>query len=91
MVQPVLLTGSTKALPCYHVYVIMRVKDIQLSVVRVGHFFALADFCLSLYGQHVLNRDVIMTQINIGDFHNCYINIQTNKGISVTVQINSGM
>ena len=33
---------------CYHICVIIRVKDPWLSVVRVGHRFLLADFCLSL-------------------------------------------
>ena len=42
------------------IYVIMHVKDPQLSVIRVGHHVPLAGFCLSLYGLHVLNRDVYM-------------------------------
>ena len=44
----------------YHVYMIMHVKDIKLSVVRVVHRVPLAGFCvfLSLYSLHVLNRDV---------------------------------
>ena len=44
---------------CYHVYVIMHVKDPQLSVVRVGHRVPLVGFCLSLYVLHVLSRDII--------------------------------
>ena len=47
---------------CYHVCVIMHVKDPCLSVVRVGHCVPLAGFCLSLYSLHVLNMDVNMTQ-----------------------------
>ena len=42
----------------------MHVKDPQLSVVRVGHRFLLAGFCLSLYGLRVLNREVNMIQTN---------------------------
>ena len=49
---------------CYHLYVIMIVKDSQFSVVRVGHCVLLAGFCLSLYDLHVLNRDVNMIQTN---------------------------
>ena len=49
---------------CYHVYVIMHVKDPLLSVVRVGHCVPLADLCLSLHSLHVLNRDVNMIQTN---------------------------
>ena len=41
---------------CYHVYVIILVKE--LSVVRVERF------CQSLYSLHVLNRDVNMIQTN---------------------------
>ena len=47
---------------CHYVYVMMHVKDPQLSVVRVGHCVPLAGFCLSLYSLHVLNRDVNMIQ-----------------------------
>ena len=36
----------------------MHAKDPQLSVVRVGHRVPLMDFCLSLDGMHVLDRDV---------------------------------
>ena len=46
----------------YLVYQEMHVKDPQLSVVRVGHRVPLAGFCLSLYGLHVLNRDVNMNK-----------------------------
>ena len=46
------------------VYVIMHVKDLSLSVVRVGHRVPLAGICLSLYDLHALNRDVNMIQIN---------------------------
>ena len=35
-----------------------------LSIVRVGHCVPLADFCLSLFGLHVLNRDVNIIQTN---------------------------
>ena len=60
---PVLMTGSPKAVHmCYHVCMIIHVKDPQLSVVRVGHRVPLAGFCLSLYGLHVLNRVVNMIQ-----------------------------
>ena len=45
---------------CYHVCVIMHVKDPQLSVIRVGHFVPLAGLCLSLYSLHALIRDVNM-------------------------------
>ena len=45
---------------CYHVYVIIHVKDPRPSVLRVGHFVPLAGFCLSLYSLHVLNRGVNM-------------------------------
>ena len=31
---------------CYNVYVIMHVKDSQLSVIRVGHYILLAGVCL---------------------------------------------
>ena len=41
---------------CYHVYVIMHVKDTDLSVVRDGHCVPLAGFCLSLYSLHMLNK-----------------------------------
>ena len=50
---------------CYHVLVIMHVKDPQLSVIRVGHRVPLAGFCLSLCSLHVLNRDVNMIQTYI--------------------------
>ena len=43
---------------CYHVHVIMHVKDPKQSVVSVGHRVSLADFCLSLYSLHVLKMDV---------------------------------
>ena len=43
---------------CYHVYVTMHVNDPYLSVVRVRYCVPLAGYCLSLYGLHVLNRDV---------------------------------
>ena len=49
---------------CYHVYVIMQVKDPYLSVVTVRHCAPLADFRLSLYSLHVLNRDINMIQTN---------------------------
>ena len=44
----------------YHVYVIMRAKDPQLSVVRVVYCVPLSGFGLSLYSLHVLNRDINM-------------------------------
>ena len=47
---------------CYHVCIIMHVKDPWLSVVRVGHCVPLAGFCLSLYDLHALNRDANMIQ-----------------------------
>ena len=59
----------------YHVYVIMHVKEPQLPVVRVGHHFPLACFCLSLYSLHVLYRDVNMIQTknnNIARSNNDY-------------------
>ena len=43
---------------CYHVYVILHVKDPQLSFARVQHCVPLPGFCLALYSLHVLNRDV---------------------------------
>ena len=49
---------------CYHVYVMMYVKDPWLAVVRVGHRAPLAGFCLSLYGLHVNGRDVNMIKQN---------------------------
>ena len=49
---------------CNHVYVIMYVKDPQLSVVTVGLHVPLAGFCLYLYSLHVLNRDVNLIQTN---------------------------
>ena len=49
---------------CNHVYVIMHVIDPSLPIVRVGHRVPLVGFCLSLYGLHVLNRDVNMIQTN---------------------------
>ena len=44
---------------CYHVYVIMHVKDSKLSVVIVGHRHLVAGFCLFLlvYSLLVPNRD----------------------------------
>ena len=47
---------------CFHLHVIMHVKDPRLSVIRVGHCIPLAVFCLSLYSLHVLIRDVNMIQ-----------------------------
>ena len=47
---------------CHYVCVMMHVKDLQLSVVRVGHRVPLAGFCLSLYDLHALNGDVNMIQ-----------------------------
>ena len=47
--------------PCL-IYVTKHVKDPYLSVIRVGHFFPSAGFCLSLCRLHVLNRDVKMIQ-----------------------------
>ena len=38
---------------CYHVCVIMHVKDPYVYFVRVGHRVPLAGFCLSIYGLHV--------------------------------------
>ena len=54
---------STKAMPCYHVYVIMHVNDPWLSVVRVGHRVPLAGFCRFPYSVHVQNKDVNMMQV----------------------------
>ena len=48
---------------CYQAYVIMHVKDPQLSVIRVWHYVPLAGFCLSLYSLHVLNRDINIIEI----------------------------
>ena len=47
---------------CYHVHVIMHLKDHYLSAVRLKHHVLLAGFCLSLYTHslHVLNRDSSM-------------------------------
>ena len=58
---------------CYHIYVIMHVKDLQLSVVRVGHHLLVAGFCLSLYDQHVLYGDVSMINKSINYMHLCMI------------------
>ena len=52
-----LLTGSSKAVSCL-IMSNVKLKDPLLSVVRVGYRVPLADFCLSLYSLHVLNRDV---------------------------------
>ena len=49
---------------CYHIYVMMHVKDPQPSVVRVGHCVPLVGLYLSLYNLCALNRDVNMTQTN---------------------------
>ena len=46
---------------CYHHdhnHVIMRVKDLQLSAVRVGHCDPLGGFSLPLYSLHALNKNV---------------------------------
>ena len=43
---------------CYHVHVIMHVKDLYLSAIRVGHCVLFAGFCMSLYSLQVLNRDI---------------------------------
>ena len=51
------IKGSAK---CYHVYVIMHVKDPQLFVIRVGHRVLLAGSCLSPCNLDVLNRTVNM-------------------------------
>ena len=56
---------------CYHVYMILHVKDPLLSVVGVGHRVPLAGFCLSLYSLHVLNRDVNMIQTNYQLVRSC--------------------
>ena len=66
---------------CYHVPVIMHVKDLKLSVVRVGHHVQLAGFCLSLYSLHVLNTnvDIIQSIIPVVDF----ILVTTLKGLLV--------
>ena len=53
---PMLMTGSTKA-----IRVLSCVCD---NVIRVGHRVPLAGVCLSLYGLHVLNRDVNMIETN---------------------------
>ena len=68
---------------CYHVYVIMHVKDLYLSVIIVGHRVPLAGFCRSLYGLHVLNRDVNMIQTNKQTRFTKFIVVR----IKVTVQI----
>ena len=44
---------------CYHIYVLMHVKDPQLYVIKVEHCVPLAGVPISLY---VLNRDVNMVQ-----------------------------
>ena len=43
---------------CYHVYMILHVKDPYLSVVRVEHCVLWTGFCVSLYRLHVLKWDV---------------------------------
>ena len=47
---------------CCHVYVVMHVKDSDLSVIRVGQIVLLTGFCLPLYSIHMLNKDVNMLQ-----------------------------
>ena len=43
-------------LMCYHVYVIMHIKDHKLlSLVRSGHCVVAAGFCLSLYRLQLIN------------------------------------
>ena len=42
--------------------IIMHVKHPKLSIVMFGLCALLADFCLSLYILHVLNRDVDIIQ-----------------------------
>ena len=65
-VQSVPSTGTTKAVTCYYVHVIMQIKDPELSVVqvRVGHRVLLAGFCLPLFNLHLLNRDINNFQTN---------------------------
>ena len=60
---------------CNYVYVIMHVKDPQLSVTGVEHCVLVAGFCLSLYNLHMLNKDINMIQsicipeaVNYGTF-----------------------
>ena len=48
---------------CYHVYVIMHVKDPYLCVIGVGHCVMLADFCFPLYSLQVLYKDVNIIQL----------------------------
>ena len=70
MLKPIVVINSSAAnwcneghTMCYHVYVTMQhVKDLQLSVVRVGHHVPLAGFCQALHSLHVLNRGVNMMQ-----------------------------
>ena len=61
LLQPLLLTGSTKAMPCAVIYLIIQVNNSWQSVIRVEHCVPLASFCLSLYtgSLHVLNRTLI--------------------------------
>ena len=74
---------------CYHVYVIMHVKDPWLSFVRVGYHVPLASFCLSLYSLHVLNRDVNMIQINKTDTETCLICISEKFEILYMILLSS--
>ena len=53
----------------YYIYVIMHVKEPELSIVGVGHYAPLAGFCLSLYSPDELKRDVDMIQTNKKSLH----------------------
>ena len=70
---------------CCYVCVIMHVKDPQLSVVSVGHGVPLAGFCLSLYGLHVLNRDVNMIKKIYLIVHSVYVNVYVCCGTACLV------
>ena len=84
-VQPVPLTGVTKAVPSFITFVIMHENDPQLFVIKVRHRVPVASFWLSLYGLPVLNRDVnTMQSINqqlrkesIADKHYMYTDGQS--------------
>ena len=69
MSPPVLTTGSTKAVHVLSCLCDNACKQ-SLAICRKSRAL-LAGFCLSLYGLHVLNRDVNMIQsINLmGEYH----------------------
>ena len=49
---------------CYHVYVILYVKDLQLYILKVGHHVPVAGICLSLCSLHLLHSDITVFKYN---------------------------